>query len=111
MKNDSIRPTAIKLLLIGVVMVAGQIPQVWAGAPAVFAASSAAQPPAQPDEFVPVTDLAQQEQLPAAPLVIVAYAVAWIAVLFYVWFIWRRLAKVEHEIAALSRRIETKAQR
>ena len=79
------------------------------------ASDAFAQPPsiAAPEQgFVPVKNLpAQQEQLPAAPLVIVAYAVAWIAVLFYVWFIWRRLAKVEHEIAALSRRIETKAQR
>jgi CcmD family protein len=72
-------------------------------------AATAQQPspsrPPQDDEFVPVKDLGNQEQLPAAPLVIGAYAVAWIAVFLYLWSIWRRLARVEHDIASLSRRV------
>lgn len=60
--------------------------------------------PPQDDEFVPVKDLGSQEQLPATPLVIGAYAVAWIAVFVYLWSIWRRLSRVEEEIASLSRR-------
>jgi CcmD family protein len=70
--------------------------------------AAGAQPPSRPqqdDEFVPVKDLGSQEQLPAAPLVIGAYAVAWIAVFLYLWSIWRRLSRVESEIASVSRRI------
>jgi CcmD family protein len=62
------------------------------------------QPPAK-DGFVPVEQLGNQEQLPATPLVAAAYGVAWAAVLIYVWTIWRRLARVEREIAEVSRRI------
>jgi len=60
---------------------------------------------------VPVTDLGDREQLPAAPLVMGAYAVAWIAIFGYLWSIWRRLSRVESEIAAVSRRIEPGARR
>jgi CcmD family protein len=57
--------------------------------------------------FVPVKDLpTQQEQLPAAPLVMTAYAVAWVVVVLYLWSIWRRLGAVEREIAAVSRRLD-----
>jgi CcmD family protein len=56
-------------------------------------------------EFVPVTELPASEQLPAAPLLIAAYAFVWIAVLAYLWLIWRRLAKVEQEIGDLSSRL------
>jgi CcmD family protein len=67
------------------------------------------QPPAK-DEFVPVSD-ADVEQLPAAPLVMTAYAVAWIVIFLYLWSIWRRLGRVEREIDELSRRTraETRA--
>ena len=62
--------------------------------------------------FVPVKNLsAQQEQLPAAPLVMTAYAVAWVVVVLYLWSIWRRLSGVEREIAAVGRRIEPGARR
>ena len=70
----------------------------------VGAAGVAAQPPAQ-EGFVPVEQLEGQEQMPAAPLVAAAYGVAWAAVLVYVWSVWRRLEKVERELADVSRRI------
>jgi CcmD family protein len=74
-------------------------------APLGVAASQ--QPPRTADEeYVPVTG-GEQEQLPAAPLVIGAYAVVWLAVLLYLWSIWRRLAHVEREIAEVARRIES----
>lgn len=59
---------------------------------------------AQPgqSEFIPVTELPPSEQLPAAPLLIGAYAFVWLAFLAYVWLTWRRLGKVEGEISALS---------
>jgi CcmD family protein len=71
----------------------------------------AQQPPAAQEGFVPVTDVAPDDQLPAAPLVIAAYAVAWIAVVLYLWSIWRRLSRVEREMAAVSRRLESGARR
>ena len=55
-------------------------------------------------EFVPVNELPPADQLRAAPLLITAYAFVWVAVLFYVWTIWRRLNKVEKDMQALARR-------
>jgi CcmD family protein len=66
------------------------------------------QPPAH-EGFVPVDQLPGQEQLPAAPLVAAAYGVAWAVVLLYVWSLWRRLARVERELADVARRIESGA--
>jgi CcmD family protein len=67
------------------------------------------QPPAQQNEFVPVDELPQAEQIPAAPLLIGAYAVAWLALFFYLFSIWRRLQKVERELGEVSRRIEERS--
>ena len=68
------------------------------------------QPPAH-EGFVPVDQLKPQEEMPAAPLVAAAYGVAWGAILIYVWTIWRRLARVERELADVSRRIAAGARR
>jgi CcmD family protein len=73
------------------------------GAPAL---SYAQQPPRAPEGFVPVDQLPGQEELPAKPLVAAAYAVAWLAVLIYVFSIWKRLNTVEREMADVARRIE-----
>src|SRR3954471_4771331 len=70
-----------------------------------------AQPPEPPAGFVPAGSLPQQEQLPAAPLVIAAYAVAWVVVFGYLWTIWQRLGRVEREIADVRRRVEAGARR
>jgi CcmD family protein len=64
----------------------------------------AAQPPSGQTEFVPASTLPPTEQLPSAPLLITAYAFVWVAVMFYVWTIWRRLNKVEDEMRALERK-------
>lgn len=64
----------------------------------------AQQPPKPPEGFVPADTVKPQEQLPAAPLVIGAYAVAWVAVFGYLWSIWNRLGRVEHDILEVSRR-------
>ena len=39
--------------------------------------------------FVPIDQLQPKEQLPAAPLVMAAYSVAWLVIFGYVWSIWR----------------------
>ena len=70
----------------------------------VLIASSAfsGQPPAGQSEFVPVDSVPLSDQLPAAPLLITAYAFVWIAVMVYVWTIWRRMNRVEDEMRALA---------
>ncbi len=79
-----------------------------AGVVAPVAAQQPAQSPQQQNEFVPVKDLPQQEQIPAAPLVMGAYAFVWVALLVYVWALWRRVGKVQAELADLRRRAERK---
>ena len=74
----------------------------------------AQQPPSSPaaqEGFVPIDQLAPKEELPAAPLVMAAYAVAWLVIFGYVWSLWRRLQKVEAEIADANRRLASGARR
>ena len=69
-------------------------------------AAAAAQPTeAAQDGFVPMDEIPPEDQLPAAPLVMVAYAVAWAIVIGYLWTIWQRLGSVEKELAEVGRRI------
>lgn len=68
-----------------------------------FAPATNAQPP-QPerqDEFVPISELPPEEQLAAQPLVIGAYAFAWLALGGYVLSVARRLDHVQREIERL----------
>jgi CcmD family protein len=64
----------------------------------------ALQPPTGQSEFVPARDLPPAETIPAAPLLVTAYAVIWVLVMFYLWTIWRRLNKVETEMRSLEQR-------
>jgi CcmD family protein len=62
----------------------------------------AQQPPPQPqDEFVPVSELPPQDQLPSAPLLIGAYAFVWLALGGYVLSVARRLNTVQRELERL----------
>ncbi len=61
------------------------------------------QPAAQSD-FVPFTGVPPDQQMPAAPLVIGSYAFFLLAMMFYLWTIWRRIGKVEADMRALERR-------
>ena len=67
------------------------------------ATAAGAQPPKpeRQDEFVPISELPPEEQLPAQPLVIGAYAFAWLALGGYVLSVARRLDGVEREIERL----------
>ncbi|MCX6544280.1 MAG: heme exporter protein CcmD [Acidobacteria bacterium] len=67
-------------------------------------------PPGTPGrgEFVPITTLPPVEQLPAAPFLIGAYVVVWLVLLVYVWSIWRRMKKMERELADLQRRVQSR---
>jgi CcmD family protein len=62
-----------------------------------------AQPPQQ-NQYVPIDQLPPQETLPAAPLLIAAYIVVWLGLMTYLWWIWRRIGRVEAELQALQRR-------
>ena len=60
--------------------------------------------PAQ-DEFVPISELPADEKLPAAPLLIAAYAVVWIVLGVYVWTLWRRFLRAEQDLKQLAGRL------
>jgi CcmD family protein len=59
--------------------------------------------PAQ-EEYLPIDQLPPTEQLPGGVFVIIAYGFIWVALMAYLWSIWRRLGKVEAEMHALQRR-------
>lgn len=50
------------------------------------------------DGFVPIDELPPEDTLPAAPLLVGAYTVAWVLILAYVWLLWRKLGAVQREI-------------
>jgi CcmD family protein len=88
------------VLVLGTLVVAAVAP-----IPLAAAGAGIAQPPQPaPDEFVPLSEIPPEEQLPAAPLLVTAYAFVWVAVLWYVWSVWRRLARVERELGDVARR-------
>jgi len=82
----------------------GRMVAVLIGALLLVAPGLAAQPPGQ-DQFVPVKELPPSEQMPAAPLLITAYAVFLVLVVFYVWTIARRLNKVDTDMRSLEQRM------
>ena len=63
------------------------------------------QPPAA-EGFVPLSEFAAREVLPAAPLVFYAYAFVWVAILFYLWSLWRRVARLEDDLQQVRRRVD-----
>jgi CcmD family protein len=64
----------------------------------------AAQQPPGHEEFVPLSEIPPEEQIPAFTLVAAAYAAVWIILIGYVWSVSRRLQTVETELTALSRK-------
>ncbi len=66
----------------------------------------AQQGPAQ-EAFRPVSpEEMALERLPATPFVFWAYAIVWLVLLAYVFFVWRRVGRVEQELAALTARLD-----
>ena len=60
-----------------------------------------AQPPKPVDEYVPVSQLPPQDQLPAAPLLVTAYSFVWLALFGYLVSVAQRLSKVKREVERL----------
>jgi CcmD family protein len=67
----------------------------------VAPALAGAQPQPSPDEFIPISEVPPEEQIPAIALVASAYGFVWVAILVYVWSLGRRLQSAEREIARL----------
>ena len=61
----------------------------------------AAQPPEPKGEYVPVNQLPPTESMPAAPLLITAYAFVMIVLFAYVFSVARRLSAVQQELSRL----------
>ena len=71
----------------------------------VVAQALAFQPPPTPQgEFVPIENLPPSAISPAEPYVVAAYAFVWLAVMFYLWTIWKRMNRVESEMRALAQK-------
>ena len=75
-----------------------------AGAAGAQAGVHVDQPQPPQEEFVPIDQVPPEDQLPAAPFLIAAYAIVWLVVFGYLWSIWRRLSAVERDLGELSRR-------
>jgi CcmD family protein len=60
-----------------------------------------AQQPEQQNEFIPIDQLPPQDQLPAAPLLVAAYAIVVVALFVYVLSVARRLTSVQRELERL----------
>lgn len=75
----------------------------------VGADEARAQPSRQPslEGFVPAEELGNAEQIPAVPLVLTAYGLVWVGVLFYVWLTWRRIGNVETELQQLAKKVKS----
>ena len=74
---------------------------VFAVAAAPVRAQSAQPQPQQQNEYVPLDQLPPQEQLPAAPLLVTAYAFVMGALFLYVLSISKRLGQVRREVERL----------
>ena len=85
------RVAALLILLLTSPLVAQQQPQT----------QPQAEPPKQVEEFVPISQLPPQDQLPAAPLLVTAYAFVWVALFGYLVSVARRLSKVQREVDRL----------
>jgi CcmD family protein len=70
----------------------------------VFGLSAAGAIAQTQEGFVPASEVAK-ETLPALPLVYVAYGFVWFALVVYVFMLWRKLDRVERELAEVSARL------
>ena len=59
------------------------------------------QPPRQQEEFTPIDQLPPQEQLPAAPLLVGAYAFVLLMLFGYMFMVSRRLTTIQREVDRL----------
>lgn len=82
----------LRFVIVVVVVLAGAVTSVSAQQPAQ---------PEQQDEFVPIDTLPPQDQLPAAPLLVTAYAFVMLVLFGYLVSVARRLTTVQRELERL----------
>jgi len=92
-----IRLTTVLLLVI--VLVAWQSQQ-------VSEARQPQSPPERQEEFIPIDELPPQEQLPAAPLLVGAYAFVLLMLFGYMFTVSRRLALIQREVDRLDHELK-----
>jgi hypothetical protein len=93
------RSLVVRVVVVWILMFGGP------GWTPASAAPTQPRTPAALDEFVPVSELPDAEQLPAAPLLLTAYAAFWIAAFLYLWSIRKRMASLDRDLADLRRRL------
>ena len=71
---------------------------------AVVVAGAVVSAQAQGSGYV-APDSIQRETLPATPLVYAAYGFVWVALIAYVFLLWRRIGRVEREIAEVNAKL------
>lgn len=64
------------------------------------------QPPERQEEFIPIDELPPQEQLPAAPLLVGAYAFVLVMLFGYMFTVTRRLVVIQSEVDRLDRELK-----
>jgi CcmD family protein len=72
----------------------------------VWGLTLAAQQPTRQDDWIPIDQLPPQDQLPAAPLLIGAYAFVLVVLFAYVYSVARRLTNVQRELDRLDTTIK-----
>lgn len=63
-----------------------------------------------PSTFVPL-DQAPQDSVPGGALVVAAYAFAWVAVVAYLFLVWRRAGRIERELSDVRAKIASASRR
>jgi len=71
----------------------------------VVAPVAAQQPPPADEGFIPMSEMANREILPATPLVFYAYGFAWVALMAYLWMTWRRIEQVDKDLQSVKKRL------
>jgi CcmD family protein len=84
----------------------GRPPARWGGAVALLVAATSQTIGAvqSTSDFVPMTQ-APQDVVPGGLLVVAAYAFAWVAVVAYLFVLWRKTQGIERELADVRARI------
>ena len=62
---------------------------------------------AQTQGYGPPTEIGK-ESLPATPLVYAAYGFVWVALTVYVFMLWRRIGRVERELADVNAKLTSR---
>ena len=62
---------------------------------------------AQPQVYLPATEITR-ETLPATPLVYAAYGFVWVALTAYVFLLWRKIGRVERELADVNAKLSSR---